>query len=287
MLTSLLILASLVGDIGDSSPYRVIVNIPERVLRVYSVPGPIDDLTPAQYQFPIAVGLRAYPTPVMTTYISGRARRPAWHAPRKSWAGEHAGRTVPFDSSANPFRARNSRGGVEGYFVSLQADDLSDGIGFHSTSHSRSIGKLASHGCIRMKLEDVRKLFNELPDGTPVEIAYDIFRAERDSQGGFAVRAFQDIYRRLTDEQKATALLERKRQHGIPLSAPVIGQVDPGVLEERTLQLPRLDRPIVPVATAQISRVPADSNRVQAVEIRNVPPVSGDFSRAVVIVNFP
>ena len=40
----------------------------------------------------------------------------------------------------------------------------------HGTNHEEDLGTAASHGCIRMKNEDVVELFDRVAEGTPVEI---------------------------------------------------------------------------------------------------------------------
>ena len=45
------------------------------------------------------------------------------------------------------------------------------GYGIHGTNEPESIGKQASHGCIRMYNVDVEELFDVVPIGTPVKIA--------------------------------------------------------------------------------------------------------------------
>ena len=42
--------------------------------------------------------------------------------------------------------------------------------GIHGTLHEESIGKAASHGCIRMLNEDIKELYNIVPTGTTVII---------------------------------------------------------------------------------------------------------------------
>ncbi len=44
------------------------------------------------------------------------------------------------------------------------------GYGIHGTNNPKSIGKAASHGCIRLYNEDVIKLYDLTPVGTPVSI---------------------------------------------------------------------------------------------------------------------
>jgi len=40
----------------------------------------------------------------------------------------------------------------------------------HGTNHEEEIGTAASHGCVRMKNDDVLELFDRVREGTPVEI---------------------------------------------------------------------------------------------------------------------
>ena len=40
----------------------------------------------------------------------------------------------------------------------------------HGTNHEEDVGTPASHGCVRMKNEDVMELFDQVTEGTPVEI---------------------------------------------------------------------------------------------------------------------
>lgn len=44
------------------------------------------------------------------------------------------------------------------------------GYGIHGTNQPWSIGRFASHGCIRMRNQDVEELFEWVPVGTPVRI---------------------------------------------------------------------------------------------------------------------
>ncbi len=43
-------------------------------------------------------------------------------------------------------------------------------IGIHGTNDPSSIGRPASHGCIRMQNKDVEALYDLVPIGTPVKI---------------------------------------------------------------------------------------------------------------------
>lgn len=47
---------------------------------------------------------------------------------------------------------------------------LGDGYGIHGTDEPNSIGRGASHGCVRVRNEDIETLFRIVPLGTPVYI---------------------------------------------------------------------------------------------------------------------
>lgn len=48
--------------------------------------------------------------------------------------------------------------------------ELGDGYGIHGTDHPESIGRSVSHGCVRMRNEDIETLYPMVPVGTPVYI---------------------------------------------------------------------------------------------------------------------
>ena len=48
--------------------------------------------------------------------------------------------------------------------------NLGDGYALHGTDDPNSIGRSVSHGCVRLRNEDIETLFNIVPVGTPVYI---------------------------------------------------------------------------------------------------------------------
>jgi len=106
--------------------------------------------------YPIAVGQAGLETPAGLYKIANKAVNPAWHVPLSSWAGSLAGSVIPGGAPNNPIKARWL--------------GVADGVGVHGTDARGSIGTNASHGCIRMLIEDVEKLYDEVPVGTPIYI---------------------------------------------------------------------------------------------------------------------
>jgi len=114
------------------------------------------DLKPSE-TYPIAVGKVGLETPAGLYHIQNKAINPAWHVPNSAWAGKLAGKVIPGDDPSNPIKAR-----WMGIF---------DGAGIHGTDAVGSLGSAASHGCIRMAIPDVEKLYDEVDTGAPVYIA--------------------------------------------------------------------------------------------------------------------
>jgi hypothetical protein len=48
--------------------------------------------------------------------------------------------------------------------------ELGDGYGIHGTDHPETIGQSVSHGCVRLRNEDIERLYPMVPVGTPVYI---------------------------------------------------------------------------------------------------------------------
>lgn len=208
---------------ATADDWRIEINLPERRLRVYSrvVSDNIGDIWRLWGDFPVAVGARRHPTPIVETRLAPGIVRPDWAAPNQAWAGEHRGQLVPFMAPGNPFRTRNAQGRWEGYFLPLGLT----GIGLHSTNQRSSIGKSASHGCIRMNLDDVRKLHREIPAGSRIATVYRLFACAQEGDS-IVIKSFPDIYGRLSTidrlDQLQAALLD------VNLSAELL---DPKVLD--------------------------------------------------------
>jgi lipoprotein-anchoring transpeptidase ErfK/SrfK len=97
--------------------------------------------------YPVAVGKPSTPSPVGTFTIERRIANPTYH---------HNGKTVP-PGPHNPVGTRWMGLSIQGY-------------GIHGTNEPNSIGKAASHGCIRMAKADVQELFELVAVGDTVEL---------------------------------------------------------------------------------------------------------------------
>ena len=97
--------------------------------------------------YTVAVGKPSTPSPVGTFTIDRRVANPTYH---------HNGKTGP-PGPRNPVGTRWMGLSKQGY-------------GIHGTNEPNSIGKAASHGCIRMARADLEELYPLVADGDTVEL---------------------------------------------------------------------------------------------------------------------
>ena len=137
----LAILAAAATEVfADGGARRIVISIPDRKIAL------IEDGQVVKV-YPIAVGKRTTPSPTGSFQIASHIVKPAWYQPGK----------VVGPGPANPLGTRWMGLGYKGY-------------GIHGTNRPRSIGKAASHGCIRMRNRDVEELFELVQVGDPVEL---------------------------------------------------------------------------------------------------------------------
>ena len=108
-------------------------------------------------RYHVAVGDPKYPTPYGRFVVQSMQKNPTWNVPNSDWAGDMAGKTVPGGDPRNPLVAR---------WIGFDGS-----VGFHGTKDLASLGRAASHGCVRMDPKDVKDLYERLQVGTPVLVA--------------------------------------------------------------------------------------------------------------------
>ncbi len=122
---------------------RLVLKLRERRVYVYRK-------NKVQASFPVAVGKGGWETPTGNFKITHMIKDPVWEHP---WTGE----LVP----AGPDNPLGSR------WIGFWTDGKNV-IGFHGTPNPESIGRAASHGCVRMFDKDAQALFEKVAVGTPV-----------------------------------------------------------------------------------------------------------------------
>jgi lipoprotein-anchoring transpeptidase ErfK/SrfK len=110
--------------------------------------------THAVRTFPVATGMPQFPTPTGRFSIIQKQVDPTWFPPDSPWA---AGEGPIPPGVGNPLGTR---------WMGTSAP----GIGIHGTPVASSVGTHASHGCIRMYINDAEWLYSHVQIGTPVLI---------------------------------------------------------------------------------------------------------------------
>ncbi len=131
----------------ERAPRHIVVSIPHRKLALME-DGQVLKV------YPVAVGANVSPSPRGQMKVVSRLSNPTYY---------HPGKVVP-PGKNNPLGTRWMGLSEKGY-------------GIHGTNDPRSIGKAASHGCVRMAKRDLEELFEMVQVGDTVEI-----RGESDEQ---------------------------------------------------------------------------------------------------------
>jgi L,D-transpeptidase ErfK/SrfK len=86
------------------------------------------------------------------------------------------------------------------------------GYGIHGTNFPWAVGRLVTHGCIRLYPEDIVRLYPMVSIGTPVNIIYEPIKIGF-HQGRIFTEVHEDIYHRIPDFLQFT--LKKLEQKGI------------------------------------------------------------------------
>src|SRR6185503_14904215 len=97
--------------------------------------------------YTVAIGKPSTPSPVGTFTIQRRVKNPVY---------QHDGKVIQ-PGPGNPVGTRWMGLSIKGY-------------GIHGTNEPRSIGKAASHGCIRMSRKDLEEMYAMVSVGDTVEL---------------------------------------------------------------------------------------------------------------------
>lgn len=113
--------------------------------------------------YPVGVGTTDRPTPTGKMYVERKMFRPTWYVPA-SIAEDHRKKGDPLPAKVppgplNPLGEHALYLSASGYLV-------------HGTNKPASIGLRATNGCIRLYPEDIRRLFENTPLKTPVNIVH-------------------------------------------------------------------------------------------------------------------
>ncbi|MBI5583278.1 MAG: L,D-transpeptidase family protein [Deltaproteobacteria bacterium] len=133
--------------------------------------------------YPIGIGDEGWFSPLGTFYVAQKRKNPAWHIP-ESLQEKYQMKIMPAGPD-NP---------LGDYWLGLSIP----GYGIHGTNFPWAIGRLVTHGCIRLYPEDIERLFAAVPLKTPVEMIYEPVKIGF-KQGRIFAEVHPDIYSRIPD----------------------------------------------------------------------------------------
>ena len=146
----------------------IVINLPE--YRLYFYPADGDKVI----TYAVGIGREGWSSPIGQTRVARKQANPPWYPP-KSIREEHAaqGDILPAvvppgpDNPMGPFKMNLA---MSGYVI-------------HGTNKNYGIGMRVSHGCFRMRNEDITRLFPQVPVNTEVRIINQPYKiGERDGE---------------------------------------------------------------------------------------------------------
>jgi len=135
----------------NAEPKGLVINLPEMRLFDFSV-EPVEI-------FAAAIGDMADPSLHGKFRIGAKRKNPDWNVPESIRAEKPELPAVVRAGPDNPLGSRWMTIGNTSY-------------GIHGTNVRWSIGRTATHGCVRLYEDEIQKLYDRTPTGTPIEIVY-------------------------------------------------------------------------------------------------------------------
>lgn len=166
----------------DVAPRGLVINVPEMRLYDFTPKGPPE-------VFAIAIGDEIDPSLHGGFRIGAKKMSPAWHVPASIRAEKPDLPAVVPPGPDNPLGDRWMTIGTTSY-------------GIHGTNNNWSIGRTATHGCIRLYNDEMQRLYARIPSGTQLELVYQPVKLGTDGETIYA-EAHPDVYGREPDRLAA------------------------------------------------------------------------------------
>ena len=165
--------------------YRgLVINIPE--MRLYLFPS---DTYPGErvpvLTWPIGIGAEEAPSPVGPFTVKSKDENPTWVVPASILRTMENPRAVIPPGPDNPLGDYRIRLSIDVYAI-------------HGTNDPWTVGRLTTHGCIRLYPEDIERLYPLVEPGTPGEIVYQPVKFGQ-ARGRVYVEVHQDVYQMYPD----------------------------------------------------------------------------------------
>lgn len=176
-----------------SSNRGLIINIPEMRLYFFPTDAMVGERVPV-LTWPIGIGAEEAPSPVGPFKVKSKDENPAWVVPVSiQRTMDHPVAVVP-PGPDNPLGAYRIRLSIDVYAI-------------HGTNDPWTVGRLTTHGCIRLYPEDIETLYPLVDSGTPGEMVYQPVKFG-EAKGRVYVEVHQDVYQTYPDlEEHALGVL--------------------------------------------------------------------------------
>src|SRR5262245_1758310 len=173
----------------------LVVNLPEMQLYDFTQPG-------GPEVFAVAIGDEMDPSLLGEFKVGVKRERPAWHVPKSILEEKPELPPIVPPGPDNPLGDHWMTIGKTTY-------------GIHGTNNRWSIGREATHGCLRLYNEDIAKLYARTPVGTRIRLVYEPVKLGVDA-GAIWIEAHPDRYGREPD--RLVHVLERLDALGLRAS---------------------------------------------------------------------
>jgi len=167
----------------DAPRKGLVINVPEMQLYDYTVSATEPEV------FAIAIGDSIDPSLVGQFKVGNKRENPAWNVPKSILAERPELPPVVPPGPDNPLGPFWMTIGNTSY-------------GIHGSNNEWSIGREATHGCIRLYNDQIERLWRRTKSGTPLRLVYQTVKVgERD--GTLYVEAHPDVYGRDPEREVA------------------------------------------------------------------------------------
>lgn len=162
----------------DIEPEGLVLNVPE--MRLYDF-----RVTPLPDVYAAAVGDPTDPTPLGEFRVGQKRIDPVWTVPASIRAEKPE---LPAQVPPGPENPLGS------YWMTIGTTSY----GIHGTNVRWSIGRMATHGCVRLYEDQIQRLFERTPSGSRLRIVYQTLKWGADGDGLY-LEAHPDLYGLVAD----------------------------------------------------------------------------------------
>jgi L,D-transpeptidase ErfK/SrfK len=182
----------------------IVINIPEFRLYLFPLDTKSGERAPVM-TWPVGIGAEYAQSPIRAFRVKSKDEKPTWVVPDSIYRKmEDPKRVVP-PGPDNP---------LGDYRIRLDFDLYA----IHGTNDPWTVGRLTTHGCVRLYPEDIEYLYPIVDRGYPGEFVYQPVKiGER--KGRVFIEVHQDVYQVFEDLQA--------HAHSVVARAQLVDRVDP------------------------------------------------------------